>query len=294
MKTALTRFFKATQAHDLARTHQAVALARFTTLQVRTRLTGTPVLVPFVGGTRIFVGAGYTGANGNYYWGLHEFSDMAFVLHYLRADDLFIDVGANIGSYTLLASGAVGARTIAFEPVPETLQRFRANCSANGLGSRVDVREVCVGASTGTVSFSINADTMNGIVTGDDARPSIQVPLRPLDGEVKDVPALIKIDAEGSDDDVLAGATELLRGRQPMVLLIETLGGGAFGRDKNRTMQRLAQCGFLHCRYDPRSRKIEPMSAAPSNNYLFVRDVAFAGIRVASAQRFDLNGFGSV
>jgi FkbM family methyltransferase len=108
------------------------------------------MLVPFVDATRIFVGAGHTGANGNYYWGLHEFADMAFVLHYLRPDDLFVDVGANVGSYTLLASGAVGARTIAFEPVPQTLARLRANCDANGLGTRVDVRAVCVGASAGT------------------------------------------------------------------------------------------------------------------------------------------------
>jgi hypothetical protein len=109
------------RAHELARSHQIMALTRLVTLQLRTRLGGNPVLVPFVGSTRIFVGAGYTGANGNYYWGLHEFADMAFVLHYLQPEDLFVDIGANIGSYTLLASGAVGTRTIAFEPVPQTL-----------------------------------------------------------------------------------------------------------------------------------------------------------------------------
>jgi hypothetical protein len=42
--------------------------------------------------------------SGNIYAGLHEFGDMAFVLHFLRAGDLFADVGANIGSYTVLAS----------------------------------------------------------------------------------------------------------------------------------------------------------------------------------------------
>ncbi len=294
MLTTLTRFFMGMRAHELARSHQMAAVARFATLQVRTRLAGGPMLVPFVGATCIFVGAGYTGANGNYYWGLHEFADMAFVLHYLNPDDLFVDVGANVGSYTLLASGAVGARTIAFEPVPQTFARLRANCDANGLGSKVDMREVCVGASTGTVAFSTDADTMNSIVAAGDMRPSIQVPLRRLDAEIGESPALIKIDAEGSDDDVLAGATALLCGEGPLALLIETLGGGAFGRDGIQSAKRLAQLGFVRCSYDPRGRMVEPTSAAPANNHLFIRDVAFALGRVASAPRFNLNGFGAV
>ena len=292
--TTLAKFFKAMRAHELARSHQALALTRFATLQFRTRLGGRPMLVPFVDATRIFVGAGYTGANGNYYWGLHEFSDMAFVLHYLRPDDLFVDVGANVGSYALLASGAVGTRTIAFEPVPQTLARLRANCDANGLGSLVDVRAVCIGASTGTVAFSTNADTMNSIVANGDTRPSIQVPLRRLDAEIREAPALIKIDAEGADDDVLAGAEGLICGQRPLALLIETLGGGSFGRQADLAANRLAQLGFVHCSYDPQERAIEPTSAAPANNYLFIRDLAFARGRVEAAQRFYLKGFGSI
>ena len=282
------------RAHELARSHQALALMRFATLQVRTRLRGRPILVPFVDATRIFVGAGHTGANGNYYWGLHEFSDMAFVLHYLKPDDLFVDVGANVGSYTLLASGAVGSRSIAFEPVPQTLARLRANCDANRLGSRVEIRPVCIGASAGTVAFSTNADTMNSIVPNDDMCPSIQVPLRRLDAEIEKAPNLIKIDAEGSDDDVLAGATALLRGQRPLALLIETIGGGAFGRDGKQSSKRLAQLGFVRCSYDPRTRTVQPTSAAPANNHLFIRDIALARGRVQAAQRFDLNGFGAV
>jgi hypothetical protein len=55
---------------------------------------------------------------GNLYAGLHEFSEMGFLLHLLRQNDLFVDVGANLGSYTVLASAVCQARNIAFEPVP--------------------------------------------------------------------------------------------------------------------------------------------------------------------------------
>jgi hypothetical protein len=40
--------------------------------------------------------------------GLFEFEEMAFVLHALRGDELFVDVGANVGIYTVLAAGGVG------------------------------------------------------------------------------------------------------------------------------------------------------------------------------------------
>jgi hypothetical protein len=172
--------------------------------------------------------------------------------------------------------------------------RLRANCDANGIGSKVDVRAVCLGASTGTVAFSINADTMNIIVADDDKRPSIQVPLRRLDAEIREPPTLIKIDAEGADDDVLAGAGALLDGQQPLALLIETIGGGGFGRDAGESAKRLAQLGFVRCRYDPRARVLEPTAGTPINNYLFIRDVVFARGRIKAAPRFDLSGFGSV
>ena len=56
-----------------------------------------------------------TGATGNIYAGLHEFVDMAFCLHLLRSGDLFVDVGANIGSYTVLASKVAGANSVTLE-----------------------------------------------------------------------------------------------------------------------------------------------------------------------------------
>ena len=63
---------------------------------------------------------------GNIYCGLAKFADMAFVLHVLRAGDLFVDIGANAGAYTLLASSVTGAKTTCFEPAPATYARLLA------------------------------------------------------------------------------------------------------------------------------------------------------------------------
>ena len=45
---------------------------------------------------------------------------MALVLHVLRPDDVFVDIGANVGSYTILGGGAAGADCISIEPIPST------------------------------------------------------------------------------------------------------------------------------------------------------------------------------
>lgn len=296
MIDALIRIAEAASAHELARHHRLRAAFRFAKVQLGSRALGRPLVVPFVGATRIRVGAGQSGANGNYYFGLHEFVDMAFVLHLLRQEDLFVDVGANAGSYTVLASGAVGARTVAFEPVPETVRRLEVNCGLNGLSETVAIRPVCVGKSNGVISFSTDADTMNSVLpTGQESRPHVVVPVRRLDDELNGAsPLLIKIDAEGFDDDVLAGAVNALSSPGPRVLLTETLGGGAFAEDAKASVSRLLGLGYRRCAYDPRRRLIAQTETNPRHNFLFVKDIAFAQARVAAAPTFDLNGYGAI
>jgi len=90
-----------------------------------------PVLVPWVGSTSQVIETGMTGATMNLYYGLHEAADMAFVLHALRPDDVFLDVGANVGTYSILVSGVAQARTTALEPIPlpPPSSGYRATCA---------------------------------------------------------------------------------------------------------------------------------------------------------------------
>src|SRR6188768_213885 len=89
--------------HPLNRQHKSAALLRFLKWQIGIRLLPGRVVYDWINGTSFIVQRGETGLTGNLYCGLHEFSDMAFVLHAVGAGDLFVDVGANVGSYTLLA-----------------------------------------------------------------------------------------------------------------------------------------------------------------------------------------------
>jgi hypothetical protein len=72
------------------------------------------VVHTWIDGAKFFVRRGETGLTGNVYAGLHEFADMGYLLHVLRAQDTFIDGGANVGAYTILACVARGATGHAF------------------------------------------------------------------------------------------------------------------------------------------------------------------------------------
>jgi hypothetical protein len=137
-RLALTaRFFA---AHPLTRDAPLKAWARFIDWQIKSRLKEV-VVVPWIGGQRLAAQRGMTGATGNIYAGLHEFAGMMLALHFLRQGDLFLDIGANVGSYSVLASGVCGARSWAFEPAPETVDSLRRNISINGLEELVTVFE---------------------------------------------------------------------------------------------------------------------------------------------------------
>jgi len=109
----MLRQLKFVTNHPLIRRNPIAALMRVAAWQVRSR-TQTECLHVWIEGTRLAVRKGMTGATGNIDCGLHEFADMAFVLHTLRAEDVFLDIGANVGTYSVLASDVCGARTIAF------------------------------------------------------------------------------------------------------------------------------------------------------------------------------------
>ena len=103
--------------HPLASRNRSLAIANWLRWQISSSILKMPVIFPWIGQSKLVSERGMTGATGNIYAGLHEFVDMAFCLHLLRSGDLFVDVGANIGSYTVLASKVAGANSVTLEPI---------------------------------------------------------------------------------------------------------------------------------------------------------------------------------
>ena len=82
--------------HPLNNSNKIAAIIRFMKWQVGSRLVPGEVIYKWVNDSKIVARSGETGVTGNVYCGLHEFADMAFLLHVLRKDDLFVDIGANV------------------------------------------------------------------------------------------------------------------------------------------------------------------------------------------------------
>jgi FkbM family methyltransferase len=251
--------------HPLNRQRLVAALVRYVIWQCRSRIK-TEHVYQWIDGMKLVVRTGMTGATGNIYCGLHEFADMAFVLHALKPNDLFLDVGANVGSYTVLASGVCGARTIAFEPDPETAAHLRRNIQVNALESLVQVHEIALGRTSGETGFTVGLDTTNRVAVRGEALMQT-VPMRRLD----DIPGarqatLIKLDVEGYEAEVLAGANDVLA--SPTVIAVET------EAQDDATFGALTDAGFVRRWYDPWTRALVQTRPTDMNasNALFVRE----------------------
>ncbi|MCZ8371095.1 MAG: FkbM family methyltransferase [Porphyrobacter sp.] len=261
-------------SHPLTRDRPLSAIGRFVRWQVVSRLK-QEVKFDWIEGSKLIVRNGMTGATGNIYCGLHEFSDMAFLLHFLRPGDLFVDVGANIGSYTVLASAVCGADTIAVEPDPVTMRSLKKNIAANGIGDAVTAIEAAVGREEGEVSFTVGLDTVNQ-VAGAGHTNTRKVRVVRLDDLLRGrSPAFIKLDVEGYEAEVIGGAREALK--NPSLLAIETE-----SRDEE-VLSKLRDAGFVEYGYDPFSRQISECSGQASNA-LFLRAADVVARRLSGAQ----------
>jgi FkbM family methyltransferase len=165
-------------------------------------------------------------------------ADVAHILgRVLRKGDVVIDVGANIGFFTVLASILVGptGRVVAFEPGADNLVRLRANLAHNDC-QNVTVIEKAVTNQVGEIEFFINTQNAGGNALWDISQwpgyveengvpMHVTVPATTLDAEWAQLglptPKVIKIDVEGAEQRVLEGARELLASQTPHFVIAE-------------------------------------------------------------------------
>lgn len=282
--------------HPLNRTVKAAAVARFIRWQFGSRLVPGPVACPFVNGTRLLVKPGMTGATGNIYSGLHEFEDMAFLLHLLRPGDLFADIGANIGSYTILASGAVGAHSLCCEPIPTTFLHLLDNLNLNDLQGLVEACNCGIGEHEGTLSFTVGLDTVNHVATGteESSGATVAVKVVPLDALISDrPPRLIKIDVEGFETKVIRGARQTLSASELDAVIMELNGSGArYGFDETAIHRQMLDFGFTTWTYAPFERRLHSLGDKnlQSGNTLYLRNLPRVESRLATAPQFEVLG----
>ncbi len=139
----------------------------------------------------------------------------------IKPGDVVYDIGANVGSYTILSAVLVGSsgRVFAFEPVPENIRYLRDHVRLNAF-THVDILEVAVSDRNGSVRFEANVDRVLGRIspTGQIVVKSVILDELVKKGELSP-PNCLKIDVEGGEAGVLRGASEILHKLRPVIFL---------------------------------------------------------------------------
>jgi FkbM family methyltransferase len=167
--------------HPLGRRDRLGTFMRIVRWQIGSRALGAAVAVPFINGTRLLISRSMHGATGNVYVGLMEFEDMTFALHLLRKGDMFLDVGANVGVYSILAA-AQGAKVLSIEPVPATYEQLLDNIHLNRFQARIDAHHMGVGSEPGELRFSTQSGPTNHVLApGESTDNAVTVAVDTLD-----------------------------------------------------------------------------------------------------------------
>jgi FkbM family methyltransferase len=138
----------------------------------------------------------------------------------VRPGSVIFDIGAHIGYYSLLAAMLSGprGRVVAFEPNPRNLRFLRQHVRMNRL-STVDVLPVAVSDREGEAAFERGTGSGTGRLA---ATGSLQVTTTTVDAAAAKLgvaPGFLKIDVEGAEAKLLAGAIETIRLSRPVIFL---------------------------------------------------------------------------
>jgi FkbM family methyltransferase len=152
--------------------------------------------------------------------GVWEPLETEVIGRFLGADALFVDCGANLGWFSIIAA-ARGASVVAFEPFPPNVALLRDNISRNGFAEMIEMHERALGAAPGVARLDLSEDNQGDhrVAVGPTRRRSVEVEVVTLDTTLSDrVPTVMKLDTQGSEVAILRGATAALAA-SPMLVL---------------------------------------------------------------------------
>lgn len=160
--------------------------------------------------------------------GIYEFDNVQVLRALARPGTTCFDIGANIGLMALpILTTQPTCRVVSCEPSPNTVPSLRRTIAQSPFADRWELVEKALGAQAGSADFVVTREA-GGVYdgfkdTGRVASDAVTVEISTLDTEWerlgRPVVSLVKIDVEGAELDVLAGARECLRTWRPDILL---------------------------------------------------------------------------
>lgn len=177
---------------------------------------------------------------GAYYRGAYDSAHLEIICALLDPDSFFVDVGANVGFYTVAignwirAQGGLG-RVIAFEPVEGNYKRLIENVNGNDLEAFCSLHKVALSSESADGLITLREDFLRGSATGNAAVPTndkfdegfaqIPIELERLDDIWPELYGMhgrldvMKIDIEGHEDFCLEGGKQTIGANRPTILM---------------------------------------------------------------------------
>lgn len=213
---------KGRRLRSILRAARFQAVCRLTRRPIRARLGVDSIVLAY---------PGVAASSKVVYARIPDWAPMKAWTRLLSPGDLFVDIGANVGVYTLWALEQ-GCEVIAVEPIPQSAERLRRNLEANQKQATIIMKAVSDRA--GFVKMTHDLDSMNHL-----APEGRSVEATTLDDILLARTCWVKIDIEGAELFALRGAKRALSERRIHGLQIE------WGINRLQVSELLAQCGYV-------------------------------------------------
>jgi FkbM family methyltransferase len=241
----VVRFVWTHPANDGERIRALVRAAHF---QARARVLNRRTLAQLGRRSSVWADLHRTGASKIVYANPPDHPEMLVWRQIIRPGDLFVDVGANIGSYAIWA-GELGAEVIALEPADDTFALLLENVALNGYP--IKSVQAAAGATCGTARFTSGRDSVNRI----DPDGAVETSVVTVDSVIGNCTvAGMKVDVEGFEIDVLRGCRRALAEHRIRLIQLEwnATSWEAVGTDRQPVADLLAGYGYSLFRPDHR------------------------------------------
>jgi FkbM family methyltransferase len=290
----LSNIIKAIVSHPLNKDNKIKSIIRFIKWQIGSRLLGGKIIVNWVDNSKFITFKSDTGLTGNLYCGFIEYEEMSFLLHFLRSSDHFYDIGANVGSYTILASAVKGCKSYSFEPLGDTFQSLLDQIKINRIENIVNANNCGIGSKSDNLEFTTNLNTKNKVNTDPNNKNVIKVPVIALDDNfVPTQNSAVKIDVEGFEKFVLLGGRKFFKNEKISALIVETNeSGNLYGSSDDEINEIVSSYGFFPIKYCPITRLITKTKTYSRGNTIYIKNMPNASKRCLEAEKFLVHTIG--
>jgi FkbM family methyltransferase len=284
----IVRRYQSFKTNPLTKSKPIWALVKYLYINFLLYVLKREVTITYLNGIKARVKKG-DGIVGNYHSGLHEASDSIFLMQLLQEGDFLLDIGANVGHYTLLSGLYSNCKVVSIEPIPGTFDRLAANVKLNNWKYAPELLNIGLSNEAGELVFTNQQFTTNKVSTNGQG---IKVKVKTLD-EIcaAKTPDFIKIDVEGYEWFVLNGGLKTLSNDTLKLILIELNESGKnFNIQDEQIIALLKEKGFLPYVYDLDTHTFNEVSSKNTNqfNTLFIKDLSFVENRIKEASSNEL------